>query len=57
MVLSAPFSDSLEIIALYPVKKLRGINPMELSAPRDESLEIIVLQPVFFFEGLTQWAL
>ena len=44
MVISAPWSDSLDIIALQPVKTLLGINPMVLSSPRAESLDIIVLQ-------------
>ena len=46
MGFSAPWDNSLEIIALYPVKILLGINPMVLSAPRDESLENISLHKV-----------
>ena len=38
--------DSLDIIALEPVKKILGINPMGLSAPWAESLGIIALKPV-----------
>ena len=39
-----PWYDSLDNIALYPVKKWPGINPMGLSAPRVDSLGIIALQ-------------
>ena len=41
MGMSTPRSDSLEIIALQPVKKRLGINPMGRSAPWDDSLDII----------------
>ena len=46
MGLSDPKSDSLEIIALKPVKNIIGIKPMGLSAPLDESLDFISLKPV-----------
>ena len=46
MVLSAPWDDSLMIIALQRVKQLLGINPMGNSAPWDDSLEIIALDIV-----------
>ena len=49
MVLSAPWADSLKIIDLKPVKKLRWINPMDLSAPRDNYLDIIALHQVKLF--------
>ena len=39
----APWDDSLDIIALHPVKKLPGINQMGHSAPWAESLDIIAL--------------
>ena len=35
--LSDPWANSIEMVALYPVVKLRGINPMGLSAPWDDS--------------------
>ena len=44
MGLSAPWSDSLNIIALKTVKKWIGINPMGLSAPGSDSLDIISFQ-------------
>ena len=44
--LSAPWSDSLDIIALRPVTKLRGINPMGLSVPWSNSLDIIAFNTV-----------
>ena len=44
MGLSAPWADSLDIIALQLVKKWMGINPMGLSAPWDDYLDIISLQ-------------
>ena len=46
MGLSPPRADSLVIIALQPVKKLIGINPMGLISPGDDSLGIITLKPV-----------
>ena len=46
MVLSESWADSLEIIALHPVKNLPGINSMSLRAPRDYSLDMINLQKV-----------
>ena len=46
MGISDPRADSVEIIALHPVKKLVGINPMSLSAPWDDSLDIITLKTV-----------
>ena len=46
MGLSAPRSSSIDIIALYPVKKLIGINPMRLSDPCADSLDIIAFNPV-----------
>ena len=46
MVLSAPRDASIDIIALWPLKILIGINLMSLSAPWAESLEIIALNPV-----------
>ena len=44
MVLSAPRSGSLDIIAFRPVKKWLGINPMGLSVPWYNSLDIIAFQ-------------
>ena len=46
MGLSAPFVDSIDIIALTPVLKILGIAPIGLSSPWDGSLLIIALQPV-----------
>ena len=46
MVLSAPWSDSLVIIFLQPVKKWLGINPMGPSAPCADYLGVIPLDPV-----------
>ena len=37
--------DSLEIIALYPERKLIGINPMGISDPWYDSIDIIALDP------------
>ena len=37
MGLSAPWTYSLEIIALHPVKEIQGINPMGLGAPWDDT--------------------
>ena len=33
MGLSAPWADSIDVIALLTVKKWLGINPMVISAP------------------------
>ena len=44
MGLSAPWSESLDIIALQPVKQCLGINPLRLSAPCSESLVIVAFQ-------------
>ena len=52
MLLFAPMSDSLDIIALRPVKQLIGINPMSLSSPWEESLGIIALNSVFKIIGI-----
>ena len=58
MGLSDPWYDSLDIIALKPVKKCLGINPMGLSVPWDDSLDIIATQKSKInLYGLTQWAL
>ena len=46
MGLSALRADSLDIIALRPVKKLIRINPISLIYPWDDSLGIIDLNPV-----------
>ena len=46
MGLITPRYDSLEIIALQPVKKLVVINPMVLNSPWYNSLDIIVLKKV-----------
>ena len=43
--LSSPWAESLQIIALHPVKN-QGINPMVLSVPWADSFEIISLRPV-----------
>ena len=44
MVLSTPWSDSLDIITLQPVKKLPWVNPMGLSVPMANSIDIIAFQ-------------
>ena len=44
MGLSSPWADSLDIIALNPVKKLPWVIPMVLSIPMDDSIDIIDLQ-------------
>ena len=41
MDLSAPWDESLDIIALYTVKILPWVNPMGLSIPMFDSLDII----------------
>ena len=46
MVVSDPWSDSIDIIALNTVLKYIGINQMGLSAPWAESLVITSLQSV-----------
>ena len=46
MILSAPISNSIEIITSQPVKKLMGINPMSLSDPWADTLDIIALNTV-----------
>ena len=43
MGLSAPRADSLEIIALQPVRKFIGINPTRLIDPWSGALDIIDL--------------
>ena len=43
---SAPWADSLDIIALHLVNILLGINPMGLIAPWEDSLEIIDFNPI-----------
>ena len=43
MGLSDPRYESLDIIALQPVKKWLGINPMGISAPWADSIDIIAL--------------
>ena len=54
MSLSAPWADSLDIIALNPVKKIPEINPMGLSAPWSDSIDIFALQTAKNCHGLTQ---
>ena len=44
MVLSAPWAESLDIIALQTVKKLPWVNPMVISVPMVDSLDIISFQ-------------
>ena len=44
MGLSTPKDDSIEIIALHPVKTFTGINPMILSDPWYDSINIIALK-------------
>ena len=46
MGLSAPRVKSLDIIALLPVKKIPGMNPMGLSANWADSLDTIELNKV-----------
>ena len=55
--LSAPRSNSLEIIYLLTIEKSLGINPTRLSYPRADSLEVITLSILKNGEGLNQWAL
>ena len=43
---SSPWADSIDIIALKPVTKKLGINPMVLISPWADSLLIIALQAV-----------
>ena len=44
MDLSSPWDDSLDIIALQPVKKWLRINKMGLSSPWANYIDIITLQ-------------
>ena len=44
MGLSSPWADSIDIIALHPVKKWLGINPMVISVPWDDSIDIIAFR-------------
>ena len=44
--LSAPRTDSIDIIDLKPIKIIIGINPMSLSAPWADFLDIIAMKPV-----------
>ena len=46
MRLIAPTVNSTDIIALQPVKKMIGINPMVLSAHWNDSIYIIALNIV-----------
>ena len=46
MGISAPRENSIEIIALHPVKTIIGINPMRLISSWADSLYIIALSPV-----------
>ena len=46
MGLIAPRTDSIDIIAMRPVKKSIGINPMSLCAPWAKSTDIIALNQV-----------
>ena len=46
MGLSDPCTNSLDIIALHPVKKLSGINSMVLSEPIVDYLHIIDFKTV-----------
>ena len=47
MVRSTPWANSLDIVALYPLKQeLLGINPMVIGSAWVDSLDIIFLQPV-----------
>ena len=44
MSLSAPWADSINIIALQTVKTFPRVNPMGLSVPMADSLDIIAFQ-------------
>ena len=44
MGLIAPWFDSLDIIALQPVKKLLWVNRIGLSVPMENYLDIIAFQ-------------
>ena len=44
MGISAPWAESVDIIALHTVLKWLGINPMRLSVPWANSLDIIAAQ-------------
>ena len=57
MGLGAPWYKYHEIIALQPVKKLQGMDPMGLNAHWDDYLEMIYLQSVKKCKVLTQWNL
>ena len=46
MRLSAPWYNSLDIIALYPVKILQGIDQMVISSPWADYPDIIDLKTV-----------
>ena len=46
MSLIAPWVESLDIIALNPVKKILGINPMVLSSHWAYALDVIALRLV-----------
>ena len=46
MGISAPWSDSHDIIALQPVRKLLGIKPMECSDHWVDALDINDLDPL-----------
>ena len=43
MGLSVPLANDLDAIAVNPVLKILGINPMDLSAPWADSIDIIAL--------------
>ena len=51
-VISAPSYDSLEIIALQPVKKIRITIPGRLNALCNEYINIFTLQPVNNVQGM-----
>ena len=58
MIISYPWADSIDIIALKIVTKILGINPTVLGAPRVDSLVIIAFQTAeISFYVLTQWTL
>ena len=41
---SDPMADSFQTIALQPVKRIIGINPMVLTSPWNEYIDIISLK-------------
>ena len=43
MGISSSWGDSLDIIALHPVKILWGVRPVGLSAPWENYIDIIAL--------------